>query len=53
MNAEGLRVAGTTMTLAANLPSGAGLSSSAALELVTGRALAASAGSTGIPAACR
>ena len=43
MNAEGLRVAGTTMTVAANLPSGAGLSSSAALELAVGRALAASA----------
>ena len=45
MIAEGGRVAGTTMTLASNLPSGAGLSSSAALELVVGRALAAAAGS--------
>ena len=44
MNADGMRVAGTTMALAANLPRGAGLSSSAALELATGRALAASAG---------
>ena len=40
MNASGMPIVGTTMTLAANLPSGAGLSSSAALELVTGRALA-------------
>jgi galactokinase len=44
MAAEGVRVSGTTMTLAANLPSGAGLSSSAALELVVGRALAEAAG---------
>ena len=44
MNEDGMRVAGTTMTLAANLPSGAGLSSSAAVELAAGRALAASAG---------
>ena len=44
MNADGMRVAGTTMALAANLPRGAGLSSSAALELTAGRALAASAG---------
>ena len=44
MTAEGVRVTGTTMTLASNLPSGAGLSSSAALELVVGRALAAAAG---------
>jgi galactokinase len=44
MTAEGVRLAGTTMTLASNLPSGAGLSSSAAVELVVGRALAAAAG---------
>jgi galactokinase len=44
MTAEGVRVTGTTMTLASNLPSGAGLSSSAALELVVGRALTAAAG---------
>jgi galactokinase len=43
MIAEGVRVAGTTMTLASNLPSGAGLSSSAAVELAVGRALAAAA----------
>ena len=35
---------GTTLSLAANLPSGAGLSSSASLELVVARALAAAAG---------
>jgi galactokinase len=44
MIAEGVPVGGTTMALASNLPSGAGLSSSAALELVVGRALTAAAG---------
>ena len=44
MTAEGVPVAGTTIALASNLPSGGGLSSSAALELVVGRALAAAAG---------
>jgi galactokinase len=44
MTAEDACVAGTTMTLASSLPSGAGLSSSAAVELVVGRALAAVAG---------
>ena len=44
MSEAGLELRGTTMALAANLPAGAGLSSSAALELVAGRALSAAAG---------
>jgi galactokinase len=44
MAAAGLPLTGTTMALAATLPVGAGLSSSAALQLSVARALAAAAG---------
>jgi galactokinase len=44
MNDEGLTLKGTTIALAASLPVAAGLSSSAAIEMVSGRALAAAAG---------
>ena len=41
---EGLTLKGTTLALAADLPVAAGLSSSAAMEMVSGRSLAAVAG---------
>ena len=44
MNDEGLRLKGTTIALAASLPVAAGLSSSAALEMVAARTLAAVSG---------
>ena len=44
MRSAGLRVQGTSVALASSLPSGVGLSSSAAVELTMARALAACAG---------
>ena len=44
MRTAGLRLRGTTIALASSLPSGAGLSSSAAVELVIARTLAESSG---------
>jgi galactokinase len=44
MQAASLPLAGMSIALSSNLPSGSGLSSSAAVELVIARALAASAG---------
>lgn len=44
LEGAGLRLAGADITIASNLPSGAGLSSSAAFELATARALIAAAG---------
>ena len=51
MSEAGVELTGTTLALAANLPAGAGLSSSAALELAVGRALAAAAGADWDPRA--
>ena len=51
MQAAGLPVRGADIGIAANLPAGAGLSSSAALELAVARAVAAVAGITWDPAA--
>jgi galactokinase len=49
MRAAGLPLTGTDIALASNLPSGAGLSSSAAVELAVARALAASAAIEWVP----